>query len=240
VEEKGCHLCPEGCGEEENNMHYIHCGVKSTKTARTKLIGKVSCRLRALRTSPMILSLVCLILRSISERVEISTDPKELSLEGHVNLIFALRGQAEIGWIAFCQGFIHKNWAVAQGEYYKSCGLNNRYMNGGRWERLFSTILSDYCLDNWERRNKTIHGDNVTESRGKKLMRLRKQVGELYKEKNSLKGTKNQDIFKLPKEKRLKMGVQSLSIWIGMAEEVLKMHRETATKLTIHRWLQHS
>jgi hypothetical protein len=238
VEEKSCHLCPEGCGEEEKEMHYIHCGTKSSKTARAALILKVLQRLKALRTSPPIMSLVGYILRSVSNGVEISTDPKVLSIEGQINLIEAIRGQVEIGWTAFCQGFTHKKWAEAQSEYYRMSGVKNRSMNGGRWETMLSTILSDYCLDNWERRNKTIHGETITESRGKKLVRLRKQVGELYKEKRSLKGTNNQNIFKLPKEKRQKMGVQSLQIWIGMAEEVLRMHRETTTKLTIHRWLQ--
>ena len=71
------------------------------------------------------------------------------------------------------------------------------------------------------------------------MVRLRKQVGILYKEKRNLRGTKNQGIFNMPKEKRQNMGIQSTKLWIGMAEEVLRLHRETATKLTIHQWLQH-
>ena len=54
-----------------------------------------------------------------------------------------------------------------------------------------------------------------------------------------MKGKKYKSkIFDMPLAKRLLMGVQSSKIWVGMAEEVLKMNRERAIKHTIHHWLQ--
>ena len=53
-----------------------------------------------------------------------------------------------------------------------------------------------------------------------------------------MRGTRYYRIFKMPLKKRLKMGVQANTIWIGMAEESLRLHREMQTKNTIDRWLQ--
>jgi hypothetical protein len=90
VEEKSCHLCPEGCSEEENKMHYLHCGTARTRTARARMIAKVLQRLRALRTSPPILSLVGVILQSVSLREDIPNDMNELSIDEHSPLASAV------------------------------------------------------------------------------------------------------------------------------------------------------
>ena len=239
AEEESCHLCPDGCGEEEMELHFLHCRTRKAKMERKRLIKKVLQRLRSLRTSEPIMSLVGYILASISNREEIDMDLEELRIDEKSALAKAIKGQKIIGWNDLCQGFYHKAWAQSQGRHYKTTGTRTKYLNIGRWKRMFSTILCDYCLDCWEWRNKTIHGETRKESRLKQLVRLRKQVGILYKEKRNLRGTKNQGIFDMPKEKRQNMGIQSTKLWIGMAEEVLRLHRETATKLTIHQWLQH-
>ena len=41
-EEKNCELCPEGCGKEEKESHYLHsCPAKLAIDARIPLIRKV-------------------------------------------------------------------------------------------------------------------------------------------------------------------------------------------------------
>ena len=238
VEEESCHLCPDSCGEEEGNLHYLHCPKKKAIEDRDNLIRKVNRRLRLLRTSEQIMGIIGQVLKIISRRGVIKFDLNEFKVEANSKLAKAIEGQGKIGWHDMCQGYQHKAWAKAQDIYYKYLGINTKYMNIGRWKRMVSTILGEYCLDCWERRNKIIHGDNVTESRTKKLVRLRKQVSKLYRMKDELKGTPNKGIFDLPQEKRKKMGIQSTKIWIGMAEEVLRLHRENAIKYTIHQWLQ--
>ena len=112
-------------------------------------------------------------------------------------------------------------------------------MNIRRWKKLFSTILADYCLDCWKGRNETIHGSNDDKTRGTQLDTLRTQVKGLYSRKAELvRGTKFEKIFAMPKKKRLRLGIHSTIIWVDMAEEALRLHREEATKNTIHQWLQ--
>ena len=71
-----------------------------------------------------------------------------------------------------------------------------------------------------------------------KLTKLRKIVGKLYRRESELKGTKYEKIFSMRKEKRQQMGVHALRIWVDMAEEALRLHRETATKNTLDHWIQ--
>ena len=54
----------------------------------------------------------------------------------------------------------------------------------------------------------------------------------------ALRGSKNFSIFDMPLYKRLQVSVQSIALWMGMPEEVLKLHRENAATNTIHQWLQ--
>ena len=81
AEEENCHLCPDGCGEVERELHYLHCGTERAKSARKGLIKKTLQSLRKLRTSEKIVSLIGYILRSISGRDKIELDLVELKLE---------------------------------------------------------------------------------------------------------------------------------------------------------------
>ena len=54
----------------------------------------------------------------------------------------------------------------------------------------------------------------------------------------AIQGTHNLRIFDMPLYKRLRFGIQSITLWVGMVEDVLKLHRENPTKNTIHSWLQ--
>ena len=191
----------------------------------------------SLRTSRPIMSLIGYILKSISTNMPIEWNINELKLDEDAPLARALEGQKKIGWTAMCQGFFHKAWAETQHDQYKKLGVNTRYLNIGRWKRMMSNIMGEYCLDCWGRRNEIIHGTMIPDSRIKQLDRLRKQVKALYGKKRLLRARKNKAIFELPLKKRLKMGLQSTKIWVGMAEEVIRMDRENAIKNTIDHWL---
>ena len=88
-----------------------------------------------------------------------------MKIERTSRLAKAIEGQKSIGWMAMCQGFFHKAWAESQADYYKKLGLKTRYHNISRWKTMISTIMGDYSLDCWDRRNKSIHGENRVESR---------------------------------------------------------------------------
>ena len=88
--------------------------------------------------------------------------------------------------------------------------------------------MGDYCLECWKLQNETLHGKEQEESRKKKLTNMQTKVKYLYKKKEELQGSKNLSIFDMPLYKQSRFGVQSITLWVGMAEEVLKLHRENA------------
>ena len=238
-EEKGCHLCPEGCGREEEELHYLTCSKEQPKESRKKLIKKTLKKMRSLRTSSPIMSMQGFILTSISNGTPIESREDANDMDSNSPLAKAMRGQEKIGWKAMCQGFLHKDWATTQREHYNTLGVNTRYLNIGRWKKMMSNILCEYSLECWALRNEKIHGKTAPESRTIKLTNLRKQVRSLYGKKDQIRREKNKAIFDMPLKKRLRLGIQSTKLWVGMAEEVLRMDRENATKNTIVHWLQH-
>ena len=110
-------------------LHFLHCSTKKAKIERKRLIKKVLQRLRSLRTSEPIMSLVGQILGSISNREDIVIDLDELRIDENSPLGRAIKGQKVIGWNDLCQGFYHKAWAQSQGEYYKQMGTRSKYLN---------------------------------------------------------------------------------------------------------------
>ena len=237
LEEVDCQKCPEGCDEEENELHFLECPKEHTRLRRKECIKKVLQKLKKIRTYEGIMSHVGKILNSISNREVMELDWDEIHRDGDMSLGIALMGQEEIGWDRMCQGYYHKAWTTVQGKYYRRMGKNSKFLNIGRWKKMFSTILVEYSLDCWRLRNETIHGKERDESRKKQLDTIKKQIKNLYSQKETLKGTTQYRIYDMPQKKRLGMGIQSSRIWVGMAEEVLKLHREKSTLNTIDHWL---
>ena len=102
---------------------------------------------------------------------------------------------------------------------------------------MFSTILADYCLEGWQMRNETLHGKEKVTNRRIQLEAIRKKIKDAYTKKESMRGDPNFKIFDMPSHKRLQMGIQSSTIWVGMAEEAIRLNRENAIKNTIDHWL---
>ena len=140
--------------------------------------------------------------------------------------------------MALYQGYFHKEWTRIQYIHYMRVGIDSKALNIDRWKKMFCTILGEYCLDCWHNRNEVLHGKELEDSKQIRLERIKKIVKGLYKRKGEIKGQREYRIFRMPIKKRLKMGIQSNTIWTGMAQEVLKLHRERMTKNTIHSWLQ--
>lgn len=238
IDDKTCHLCPAGCNEEEASLHYLHCPIGELKKRRSILISKVLRRLKALRTYEGISAMVRVILTNISHRNEEAFDTDEVSEDGPLSLDRTLRGQEKIGWREFCQGYCHKGWSLIQNRYYRQTGLIKKTLNINRWKKSLVTILGDYSLDCWTMRNEILHGKEKEDSARLRLRNMRLKVKELYRMKNEIRGTKNYKIFDMPQYKRLRFGIQSITIWVEMAEEVLRLHRENMARNTIHTWLQ--
>ena len=160
-EEKSCHLCPEGCGEEEKELHYLHCPDALSIKSRRTLIRKVLRRLKAIKTYDGITSTIGLILNSINKRETVVIDKSEYRKDGHLSLTGAMLGQEKIGWMALCQGYFHKDWTKIQFIHYKRAGIDSKVLNIDRWKKMFCTILGEYCLDCWHNRNEVLYGKEL-------------------------------------------------------------------------------
>ena len=237
-EEIHCHECPDGCNEEETDLHYLNCQAPHAIKRRGECIIKVLRRLKNLRTYEGITSTIGYVLKQISDNEDMDFDWEEMHRDGDMSLTIAVQGQEQIGWNCLCQGFYHKEWANIQRRHYQRLGKKTRTLNIRRWKKMLSTILTDYSIDCWKLRNESIHGKEKDESRKKNKERIGKQIKGLYEKKNELKGVTRRRVFNIPLKKRLGMGIQSSRLWVSLAEEVLRRHRETITKNTLHHWLQ--
>ena len=239
VEEESTHKCPMECGETEDNLHYVKCQATSAIKARDKMRKNLLGRLRKLKTSDFIISFMGYLIKSISNREEVCLDDITYSTVDERDLIPALIGQEEIGWEELLKGFAHKGWAQAQMKHYRRNGLNSRIFCEKRWKRMFLTIITDYSNECWKLRNEMIHGNATEDGKKKTKQRLIDQVKELYGKQSEVRGSPYFKIFNMTLDRRVRQGVHSLRLWVGKAEEVLKLHREEADKNTMHRWLRY-
>ena len=237
VEETTIHMCPLGCGEMEDQFHFVKCQAPTAIVEREKFRKSVLDRLKRLRTNECICSYIGFIIKKISLGKEINLSDNEYTTEEERVLLPALLGQSTIGWEEMIKGFAHKGWAVAQSRHYRRLGLNSKLYSDKRWKRMFLTALTDYSNECWNFRNEAIHGSSTIIGREMRKSKLVDQVKYLYKKKNELRGSPLRRIFHMQLSRRIKLGIQSLTLWIGKAEEVLKLHREEADKNTIDRWL---
>ena len=237
-EEKHCHECPEGCNEEETDLHYLNCPAPHAMKRRRECIKKVLRRLKILRTYEGIISTIGHILEKISKKEEMQFDWDEMNRDGDMSLSIALVGQESIGWNCLCQGFVAKEWSRIQARHYRRLGKKSRTLNIARWKKMFSTILTDYSIDCWKLRNESLHGKETDSSREKQLGKLKKQIKGIYGQRGEMSGENKRKVFNMPLRQRLRMGVQSSKLWVGLAEEVLRRQRENREKNTLHHWLQ--
>ena len=237
MEEETIHLCPMGCGLQEDHLHHVRCSVPSMINKRKKLCKNAISRLTRLRTNEGICSYTNYIIKKLSNNEEISLESETFYSEDDRNLLPAIIGQQDIGWENFLKGFVHEGWARAQNTHYRRLGLSPKIYSIQRWKRMFLTIITDYGNECWKMRNEAIHGEATKEGRLVRKKRLVEQVKALYRKKSELNGSPYRRIFAMRVSQRIKMGIQSLTLWVGKAEEVLKLHREEADRNTIRRWL---
>ena len=235
--EKNDHLCPSGCGLSEGSLHYMTCEADTMVSHREKARGKALQKMRKSKTSDIIISYVGYILTKMSMNDDIDYYQDEFRTEEELDIFIALQGQESIGWSAMLQGIVHNGWANSQHKHMKRNGMISKKNSIKQWKRMFINTLTTYSLSTWKHRNEQIHGTTVIEGKELKMKRLREQVKVLYTKKKETTPKQRKQVYSMPLKKRLELGFHSLTLWVGMAEEVLKQNREQAAKLTIHHWI---
>ena len=153
----------------------------------------------------------------------------------NIKLQAAMKEQELLGWDAFLQGLISTKWAEAQ-KQEQHLGAP---FDEVEWNRGVIRGLLDFSTAMWKERNVTLHGDTIKESRTKQLEKIREKIDELYAHpyRKRLLPEDDRFLFDITAEKRKKYGIQAATTWVSVVESRIKMHREEAAKMTIHKYV---
>lgn len=218
--------CPFGCGEEETQMHYIQCPKIIGTTAHRQELKKLQESLRQIQTKDSIYCLITYAALNIGEMDGYTTMEHDATCT-------AFEEQSEIGWVTFFQGYISRSWETAQYDHDKDVDSNTRL----NWTGKLIQHLHGYTKNMWELRNHRVHGETIQEARNITVEKLRRRAMALYDhpDRQYIPFDASFNAFKQPKAHILRKRLQALEIWIDLAEECLRLHREEALKLNMPR-----
>ena len=128
----------------------------------------------------------------------------------------AVQQQLNLGKFSLEKGFISKNRTEAQNSWSILNGHNKKHRT--TWTHKVIIALQTYSLNLWYHRNTYIHGKNKKESRESQIQQCHERIDELYERDKKMFTIEQQAIFKLPKHKRKKQGLEAMSLWISTAE----------------------
>jgi ribonuclease HI len=150
--------CPR-CGLPETAKHVWQCQHSEAKEIWEKAIIDVQLFLVKLKTDPVIVDQLCkgLQLWYQGENLHV-VDPRPLII-----------AQCNLGWDAFLEGFISKEWGEQQQAYYVS---KNSRKTGYRWTVALILKLWNIAWDLWSHRNGYEHKNDLAA----KTMQLDEQI----------------------------------------------------------------
>jgi hypothetical protein len=136
--------CPR-CGDSENARHVWRCQDPSVFFVWALLMSSFSSWLESVRTAPEI---IFWIIRRLTEWR--SSEPLSIARTDLPGLIEAIEAQDRIGWLAFFEGCIAKEWAGVQEAHFIWLGRRN---TGKRWATSLVVKLWEIAWDIWDHRN---------------------------------------------------------------------------------------
>lgn len=214
--------CPFGCRQEETQMHYLQCPVLIGSKQHREQITTLQKSMKKLNTIASIYSTITFITLNIRD-TSIFTSNEDSTLA-------AFDSQTTIGWIAFFQGYISIQWEKVQFEHSdEESPITVKHS----WTSKLIGALQEYTNNMWELRNNKIHGATSQETREITLAKLRERATLLYEhsDRQYIPFNASFNAFKRPKEHILRKRLQGLEVWIDVAEECLRLHREEALKI---------
>ena len=88
----------------------------------------------------------------------------------------------------------------------------------------------------WKVRNSIVHGKSEKSNKAIKKAQLQEKVAQLYNKGRANLTLKEKNYFKLPMEQRQQRGIESLSLWIRLVENVFQK-RGAARQDTLDDWI---
>ena len=229
------HTCPLGCGKNEVQGHYLLCQSSPALKARELSLTCIRRVLKDNNTCPILSHVMSMALQH--DVPPISRGKCSSPYNKDIEKLMA--AQTKIGWDAFRRGFISISWSQLQ-QKYASLELGLPYFDHNQWSAMMVQQLWDHSRAMWDLRNEGLHGATHDESRGKRILLLRKRVKQLYshEDRKFIPPSQRAQYFGLPYHQRKKQGIFALTAWIQLVERRLHFHREEAMKRTIHAWLE--
>ncbi len=229
--------CPMGCGQHESHLHYMCCPTPTAQEARSQWIQHFLNHLRKYDTPQVLLSVINVSLRMYTDSVphrEINLANLPTTLQQH--LLRAMDEQQAIGFHGLLQGYVSRFWAETYRlhlEYTGTFSASALLV----WKKEFVGGLLNITEKGWKLRNQHLHDKDFAIHTHQQRSVLQEKIQHLYTFKNELVIQSDRNVFRKPLDYRLSQSLTHMTLWISLAEETLKLHRERATKNTLLRWL---
>ena len=228
---EGEEMCPAQCGKVDTYMHYLVCSDKQMATFRQLLLTTFQQRLKILNTYPGMITAFCKILLNGFENNWMNDYNTTDTLEN--TLLDAINKQRQLGNLAFPKGYLVTEWSHLQQLWEKAAIItSSKY----EWSKEVIVSLHTYTYEMWKIRNGIIHGKTEKSQKAIKKAQLQQRVAQLYQKGRANLTLKEKNYFKLPVEQRQQRGVESLSLWIRIVENIFQQ-RGVARQETLDEWI---
>ena len=89
----------------------------------------------------------------------------------------------------------------------------------------------------WKYRNGILHGTTEDETKQLRRKRLQQQIDLLYERKKELYLPDDLKVFQKPARFRKSQGLHQMELWIGLAEDTLRLFESHRKDNPLLRWL---
>jgi hypothetical protein len=223
IDKHHCKTCPTCNQEEETQCHLLTCQHPTRKTLRIELIKQIKRASKAQNGDPEITAL-------ITEHINafLSQDDSVRTAARTAALAQAQKSQAEIGWRNLFYGHMSNDILQVQSNYLQ---LNSNpakpYLTAISWGKQILNTLWSFLDETWYTRCQDQHGDHSNHS-DKQLRRLEPKIQACYDMQNQILPNDARFLLSTPLEERLQMHPRAITIWLKMAEPLIKQSLQDA------------
>ena len=213
-------LCPAGCGQLEQQHHYLVCTALKWTPIIEDEWKTLSSRLKSMKTSPTIISII---MHALTHKYDTTNTRWPPCASSSDSIAYAASfQQQQIGWENMLKGRLSKKWTLAQTQYLLE---NGPFPKGTLeiWKTAFLPTLVKFGLDLWEKRNEIVHGKTRTENQLIQRKRILLLVKKKYREGQKSVGPAQKRLFYKPEVLRIRSTLRSLKNWlksVTIAQEV--------------------
>lgn len=212
-------LCPSCENTTETTDHLLSCMDVVRREHRDDYMLELDNHLKEIRTPAPLATILSTAIPAAAN----DPDYQHPELTGNTArtrlLNIAIRHQNSIGWRQAFKGRI-----VREFQLYVNSVLYNRPVNTHlqrSWTSDLILWLWNFFEEQWDLRNKAIHGDSPEEQRAKVHQRLQARARKLYEHKPNL-SYRDQQMLSRPLESVLKYSATLLYNWLAITEPAIQ------------------